>query len=239
MNQSNDKSPVSELKKRKIDEGETTYLAKKPMRSITPKNVQSLLSDKGITIEMKPPASPKPLKPSRITSTAKNKIYKNPKILKCAKKVILTREMLVPKKKATAEIENDISQVEHAPRKVTKEMFPDMKIIGQFNLGFILTTLEDDLFVIDQHASDKKYNFEDLSKNTVIQTQALVCPQQIRLSSINESIVIQNLNIFEKNGFKFNVFHDAPATQRLHLTSRPYSKGVCYLLLFHIHSESL
>jgi DNA mismatch repair protein PMS2 len=49
-----------------------------------------------------------------------------------------------------------------------------MEILGQFNLGFIVTRLGSDLFIIDQHATDEKYNFEMLQLNTVLQNQRLV-----------------------------------------------------------------
>ncbi len=55
-----------------------------------------------------------------------------------------------------------------------------MTPIGQFNMGFIITRLtnqntgSDDLFIVDQHASDEKHNFESLKKNAVIQTQKLI-----------------------------------------------------------------
>jgi len=53
-----------------------------------------------------------------------------------------------------------------------------MEIIGQFNLGFIITKLPNenggDLFLIDQHASDEKYNFETLQLHTEIHTQKLI-----------------------------------------------------------------
>lgn len=49
-----------------------------------------------------------------------------------------------------------------------------MEILGQFNLGFIVTRLGSDLFIIDQHATDEKYNFEMLQRNTVLQNQRLV-----------------------------------------------------------------
>jgi DNA mismatch repair protein PMS2 len=57
-----------------------------------------------------------------------------------------------------------------------------MKIIGQFNLGFILTIKKylrdgkpvEDLFIIDQHASDEKFNFERLQRDTIMQNQPLV-----------------------------------------------------------------
>lgn len=49
-----------------------------------------------------------------------------------------------------------------------------MEIIGQFNLGFIITRLNNDLFIIDQHATDEKYNFEQLQISTVLDSQILV-----------------------------------------------------------------
>lgn len=47
-------------------------------------------------------------------------------------------------------------------RVITKQDFLQMQIIGQFNLGFIITKLRGDLFIIDQHATDEKYRFEKL-----------------------------------------------------------------------------
>ena len=44
----------------------------------------------------------------------------------------------------------------------------------QFNLGFIITKFKDDLFIVDQHATDEKYNFEMLQRDTVIQSQRLI-----------------------------------------------------------------
>jgi DNA mismatch repair ATPase MutL len=48
------------------------------------------------------------------------------------------------------------------------------QIIGQFNLGFIIAKLDQDVFIIDQHASDEKYNYETLQQTTVINTQPLL-----------------------------------------------------------------
>lgn len=44
----------------------------------------------------------------------------------------------------------------------------------QFNMGFIIARLGNDLFIIDQHATDEKFNFETLMKTTVIQSQRLI-----------------------------------------------------------------
>ena len=63
---------------------------------------------------------------------------------------------------------------------VSKEDFSRMRIVGQFNLGFIIAVRErqmdsdvEDVFIIDQHASDEKYNFERLQTETVMQVQNL------------------------------------------------------------------
>ena len=43
-----------------------------------------------------------------------------------------------------------------------------MRILGQFNTGFIITALGTDLFILDQHACDEKVQFERLQKSTTI-----------------------------------------------------------------------
>ena len=35
-----------------------------------------------------------------------------------------------------------------------------MEVLGQFNLGFIFVKLDNDLFIIDQHASDEKFKIK-------------------------------------------------------------------------------
>lgn len=69
--------------------------------------------------------------------------------------------------------ENDKAESE-LQKQFSKEKFAKMDIIGQFNLGFIIGKLDDDLFIIDQHATDEKYNFEDLQRSTIMDQQALV-----------------------------------------------------------------
>ncbi|XP_030901475.2 mismatch repair endonuclease PMS2 isoform X2 [Melopsittacus undulatus] len=64
--------------------------------------------------------------------------------------------------------ENKVAEDE-LRKEISKEMFAEMEIIGQFNLGFIIAKLNSDLFIIDQHASDEKYNFEMLQQQTVLQ----------------------------------------------------------------------
>ncbi|CAI9535520.1 unnamed protein product [Staurois parvus] len=114
---------------------------------------------------------------------------------------------------------------EELRKEISKDMFANMEIIGQFNLGFIITKLESDLFIIDQHATDEKYNFEMLQQNTVLQGQRLIIPQKLHLTAVNESILTDNVEIFKKNGFDFTFDEDAPVMERVKLVSLPTSKN--------------
>ncbi|KAG5680761.1 hypothetical protein PVAND_010248 [Polypedilum vanderplanki] len=124
------------------------------------------------------------------------------------------KESLDPSKNKKAEMELET--------ELKKDMFKNMKVIGQFNLGFIIAKLDDDLFVIDQHATDERYNFEMLKKSLIIDSQKMVNPEQLELTAIQEDTIIQNLDIFEMNGFKFEYNEHALPTKRIKLISRPY-----------------
>ncbi|CAB1448352.1 unnamed protein product [Pleuronectes platessa] len=110
-------------------------------------------------------------------------------------------------------------------KEISKDMFKEMEIIGQFNLGFIITKLNSDLFMIDQHATDEKYNFEMLQQHTVLQGQKLIAPQKLHLTAVSENILLENIEIFRKNGFEFLVEEDAQVMERVKLLSLPTSKN--------------
>uniref|UniRef100_A0A673AJA8 MutL C-terminal dimerisation domain-containing protein n=1 Tax=Sphaeramia orbicularis TaxID=375764 RepID=A0A673AJA8_9TELE len=109
--------------------------------------------------------------------------------------------------------------------KVNYYMFKDMVIIGQFNLGFIITKLNSDIFMIDQHATDEKYNFEMLQQHTVLQGQKLIAPQKLHLTAVSENVLMENIEIFRKNGFEFLIDEDAQVMERVKLVSLPTSKN--------------
>lgn len=100
-----------------------------------------------------------------------------------------------------------------------------MEVVGQFNLGFIIARLDSNLFIIDQHASDEKYRFETLQRETSLQHQRLLQPISLELTAVNETVLMENLRVFEMNGFRFLIQSDAPPTKRVKLTAHPVSKG--------------
>lgn len=110
-------------------------------------------------------------------------------------------------------------------KELKKEAFKEMEIIGQFNAGFIVTKLGADIFIIDQHASDERYNFENLCENTLLDSQRLVQPIILELRSYQENIMRENRGTFEKNGFKFEYDESLVPGKRILLTSVPVSKN--------------
>ena len=110
-------------------------------------------------------------------------------------------------------------------KQISKADFRQMSIFGQFNLGFIIVGLGSDIFIVDQHATDEKYNFETLQATTVINCQRMVTPQRLELTAANENVLMDNLEVFEKNGFRFEVDPEAAPSHRVKLIALPISKN--------------
>jgi len=143
-------------------------------------------------------------------------------------------------------MENELVDTKSAEEQlsltISKDDFAKMKIIGQFNLGFILasrvaesknaevSSTGDEVFIIDQHASDEKYNFERLQASTIVQSQRLVQAKTLDLTAIEEEILIENLAAIEANGFvvKVDQSGDMPIGQRCELVSLPVSRETTF-----------
>ncbi|XP_076235693.1 mismatch repair endonuclease PMS2 [Calliopsis andreniformis] len=126
--------------------------------------------------------------------------------------------------KYKAQLESNQNTAEdELKRELTKESFLQMEVIGQFNLGFIIARLKDDLFIIDQHATDEKYRFEKLNNETQLKTQRLIIPKPLNLSSLNETILIEHQKTFEDNGFSFKINPEAECGHRAELIGMPVS----------------
>ncbi len=133
---------------------------------------------------------------------------------------------------------------------IVKSDFAKMRVVGQFNLGFILAVREaareaarasddaasstahddDELFIIDQHASDEKYNFERLQASTVVQSQRLVQPKRLELTAVEEEIVRENRPALAANGFLVDLVEDGsePVGSRCRLRTLPLSRETTF-----------
>ncbi|KAI8878118.1 DNA mismatch repair protein MutL [Backusella circina FSU 941] len=114
-------------------------------------------------------------------------------------------------------------------RMIHKPDFARMQVIGQFNKGFMITNLDDtDLYIIDQHASDEKYNFETLQATTQMKSQRLFQPRSLDLTASEELVVMDHIEIFKQNGFEVKVSPENEPTQRVQLVSVAQSKNTMF-----------
>lgn len=125
--------------------------------------------------------------------------------------------------KFKAQMDQNSNAENELKKQLTKDSFLEMEIIGQFNLGFIITRLKEDLFIIDQHATDEKYRFEKLNNETQLRTQKLIIPKFLNISPLNETILIEHQKIFEDNGFFFKIDSEGESGHRVQLTGIPVS----------------
>ncbi|KAG8627554.1 hypothetical protein KVT40_005037 [Elsinoe batatas] len=147
---------------------------------------------------------------------------------------------------------------------ISKPDFAEMRIAGQFNLGFILAIRpaktpddQDHLFIIDQHAADEKFNFERLYASTNLTPQRLVTPKDLQLSAVEEELISANSASLLANGFEFDVvepnddaedlsdpFNNTTSKRRqFRLLTLPTSKETTFSIsdleeLLHLLSES-
>lgn len=131
----------------------------------------------------------------------------------------------------TAAVVDDSSPEERLSLTVSKADFATMQIAGQFNLGFILANRNNtDLFIVDQHASDEKYNFERLQSTASIESQRLVHARVLELTAIEEEIILEHNDVLLKNGFVIDIDDSGacPVGERCKLISLPLSREAIF-----------
>lgn len=129
-----------------------------------------------------------------------------------------------------------------------KSCFSQMRVIGQFNLGFIIASLRAgsaeltrsqrealpgsanglQLFIIDQHASDEKFRFEGLNRESRIDRQPLVASHYLQLTPAQEQLAESHLEVFRKNGFELHRDEARPPGRRLRLATLPTCQGMVF-----------
>lgn len=111
---------------------------------------------------------------------------------------------------------------------VSKSDFFGMTVVGQFNLGFILVLRQNEIFIIDQHASDEKSNYERLLRETIIDSQHMAQPKEIELSSIEKLSIGEHLETLKRNGFDIVVQENKVGDTRYFLTALPVSRNIAF-----------
>ena len=94
----------------------------------------------------------------------------------------------------------------------TSEMIPNYKYIGTIFKTYIIIEINEEAYILDQHAAHERVLYEKVKKNYYNETekdsQIMLLPDIIQLSHKEKAIVKENAEIFTKAGFIFEEFGD-------------------------------
>ena len=93
-----------------------------------------------------------------------------------------------------------------------KSPIPDYKILGVAFNTYILLELEDDVYILDQHAAHERVLYEKVKENFYRaggkEAQMLLLPDILELSKRDMHIVKDHIELFEQSGFTLEEFGD-------------------------------
>ena len=119
--------------------------------------------------------------------------------------------------------ENDEASVQEAKTDEPTEQnidnasqtsIPDFKLIGEAFKTYILIEMESSLYIIDKHAAHERMNFEKLKSSLEINSQVLLSPVTVRLSTDEYNTVLQNIDLYTKCGFFIEDFGNSTVIVR-------------------------
>lgn len=109
---------------------------------------------------------------------------------------------------------NDITKKETYAPEEPKVEIPDFRVVGEAFKTYILVEIEGALYFIDKHAAHERMNFEKLKSSTVINSQVLLQPVTVRLSSEEYNAVCGNIELYSKCGFAVEDFGNSSVIVR-------------------------
>ena len=86
---------------------------------------------------------------------------------------------------------------------------PRLAVVGQIHFMYIIAEGESEFYIIDQHAAHERVLYEKYLKdynNAKIQSQNLLTPIILELSSIEKQLIVENIDNFAKIGYDIEDF---------------------------------
>ncbi|MCB2288306.1 DNA mismatch repair endonuclease MutL [Clostridium sp. CS001] len=121
----------------------------------------------------------------------------------------LSDESVPMQLKESYEINYDIDNPTSSKGIPVISKFPELRLIGQFNKTYILGEVNNELYLIDQHAAHEKILFEKYKKeikNAQVLSQILVTSVVIELCQEDYAYYTENEAVFKKVGFEIIEF---------------------------------
>lgn len=109
-----------------------------------------------------------------------------------------------------AEVDNKKVPVFYEQDFIEKVETPEYKVLGVAFNTYIILQLEDDIYILDQHAAHERILYEKVKKNFYKdggnEVQMLLLPDVLNLSKKDMRVVHNNKKLFEQSGFDIEEF---------------------------------
>jgi DNA mismatch repair protein MutL len=105
-------------------------------------------------------------------------------------------------------IYQDIMPQKETVEEVSDEAF-EYKIVGQIFSSYIIVEMNEEMLLLDQHAACERINYEKIQKefkNKEINSQILMSPKLVEMSSTDFAIANDNIDVFTNLGIKLEDF---------------------------------
>jgi DNA mismatch repair protein MutL len=92
-----------------------------------------------------------------------------------------------------------------------KSFFRNYKIVGQIFSTYWIIEMNNNMYLIDQHAAHERVLYEEFTKkikNGAVASQQLLKPVSTKVDAVQERAIKDNMELFEKFGFEIEEFGD-------------------------------
>ena len=113
------------------------------------------------------------------------------------------------KEPAVKKEEKKQEEVQSESTKTAREHLPQLQVIGQFHKSYILAQGDEGLYIIDQHAAQERYHYEQIRKAILsgdTNNQQLLLPLQIETTIYAVSRIDELNALLENIGIHFEEF---------------------------------
>jgi DNA mismatch repair protein MutL len=108
-------------------------------------------------------------------------------------------------------LEKEIEIIKYEDQEILPKEDIIYKYIGQVFDTYIIIQIKEKMYIIDQHAAHERLLYEQIKKEYYSkdkQSQLLLIPILVELTSKEKNIVEENIEMFEKSGFIIEEFGD-------------------------------
>ena len=90
----------------------------------------------------------------------------------------------------------------------------DIRFVGEAFLTYIIVEYKSSIYLIDKHAAHERILFNKLKKEQTVETQQLLTPVTVRLSTAEHDAILTNADLLIKSGFELEDFGNSSVIVR-------------------------